>query len=194
MVKTFYLFVLLCFFNIGLLIKYSVTNNFADTVMPQQPNYIDLFIPGLIESASKLPLKGQVLITPNKLIYLNIDDDFIHQLFPLVKSSHSEIQKPDYFGKGGAGAHISIIYPLENAQSLSKAELNQQHEFKIIKAVSALLGTKRYYVLLVKSDSLIALRNKHGLEDKLLFKNYWIDLHITIGTSLEIKTPDNLSR
>ena len=47
------------------------------------PNMTQLNFPMILEHARRLPLKGMTKITDNQLVYLDIDDDYIHQLFPL---------------------------------------------------------------------------------------------------------------
>jgi hypothetical protein len=68
--------------------------------------------PLLIVAASQLSPAGKLAVSHNNLTYLNIDDNYIHQLFPLLKNQ--EIKKPDYFGDDSVGAHITVIYPEEN--------------------------------------------------------------------------------
>lgn len=143
-----------------------------------------LDLPKLLNTALLLEPIGKLALSPNKLLYLDIDDAYVHQLFPLLNST--AIQKPNYFGKGSTGAHISVIYPEERA-FLFKEELNKEHQFKIKEAVIAEIGLKKYYVLIVQSPSLLEIRRRHGLSDLLDFKGYAIDLHITLGVFDENK-------
>lgn len=66
----------------------------------------------LINAASKLEASGYLAITDKHLTYLNISDEYIHQLFPLLQNT--QIKKPDYFGENPVGAHISVVYLQEN--------------------------------------------------------------------------------
>lgn len=145
-----------------------------------------ILLPDLLTVANSFSKMGCLKMSINKLIYLDIHDDYIHQLYPLLNQWNQKIDKPDYFGEKAVGAHISVIYPEENILVLDD-ELSQRHYFTITGLFSADLHNKRYYVLGVKAPSLIALRNKHKLADKLFFKDHWIDLHITIGTSHKCK-------
>lgn len=138
----------------------------------------NLTMPKLMNAASHLSINGKIAITENNLVYLDVDDAYIHQLFPLLKNHH--IKKPNYFGKKSAGAHITIIYPEENTK-INKNDLNEKHDFIIKNIVSAEIGTKTYYALLVESPTLLQLRRKYGLPDILCFKGYSIGFHITIG-------------
>lgn len=140
-----------------------------------------LTIPKLINAASHLATCGELAVSNNKLVYLDIDDAYIHQLFPLLPKQH--IKKPDYFGKQLAGAHITVIYPEEN-KLIDEKELGQEHNFLIKNIISAQINHKTYYALLVESPSLLQIRRKQNLSDLLCFKGYAIGFHITIGVSV----------
>lgn len=138
--------------------------------------------PNLINAAHTLNQEGTLALTDEKYTYLDIEDNYIHQLFPLLKDSCPEIEKPDYFGINLIGAHISVIYP-EEGILVNKDDLEKNHSFKIKNALTTVLGLKRYYVLTVESPTLIELRKKYGLPDQLRFKDFLVDLHITIAVS-----------
>src|SRR5579864_4008747 len=55
-----------------------------------------LDFPKLISAASKLTTSGYLANTFDGFTYLDVNDDYIHQLFPLLESTL--IKKPDYFG------------------------------------------------------------------------------------------------
>ena len=137
-----------------------------------------LDIQGLMSAVSGLSLNAKLAISKNNLVYLDIDDAYVHQLFPLLENK--QIKKPDYFGKGSVGAHITVIYPEENKQ-IKKNDLDKPHDFILKEIVSAQIGLKTYYVLLVESPSLLQLRRQYNLSDTLCFKGYSIGFHITIG-------------
>lgn len=139
-----------------------------------------LNIPELMSAASHLPLNGKLTISNDNLVYLDIDDAYIHQLFPLLK--FQQIKKPNYFDEKTVGAHISVFYPEENKR-ISKEDLDQEHYFAIKDIAEAKLNSKTYYVLLIESSSLLKLRNKYKLTDMLTLKGYSIGFHITIGVS-----------
>lgn len=134
--------------------------------------------PLLVSEASKFTPRGYLAVTPENLTYLNITDDYIHQLFPLLKDTG--IQKPGYFNLHGVGAHVSVIYPEENT-SIRQGDLGQEHEFEIQGAYEAILGGKKYNVITVASPSLTTLRRRYDLPKMLCFKGHLIDFHITIG-------------
>ncbi len=144
------------------------------------PKIITLDIPPIMDAAKHLPTKGSTQISNNNLFYLNIDDAYIHKLFPLIKKA--EVKKPDYFGKKSAGAHITIIYP-EESKKIKTEDLANEHHFFIKNMVIAEIGQKKYYALMIESPSLLQLRKKYQLPDLLFFKGYFIGFHVTIGVS-----------
>lgn len=137
-----------------------------------------LNLPELVNRAAFLPATGKLLRLENNLVYLAVNDQFINQLFPLIQNP--AVKKPDYFGKGSTGAHISVIYPEENTV-IDPEDLNREHGFSLNEMVIAELGQKKYYVLLVNAPSLLKLRKKYHLPELLCFKGYGITFHITIG-------------
>ncbi|KTD11339.1 hypothetical protein [Legionella jamestowniensis] len=149
-------------------------------------NYLKLKrldIPDLLDAALNLPTSGDIKQSKDGLLYLDIADSYIHDLYPFLKNYSSVIIKPDYFGQKSAGAHISIIYPEENSANMQE-ELGKTHHFKVLQVVSGDLGHKRYYVLTVSAPTLIEVRKKYQLGPQLKFKDHWIDLHITLGVSM----------
>lgn len=135
----------------------------------------------LITQAAKLPTTGTLAASDTGLVYLDISDDYIHQLFPLLENKNNLILKPDYFNKYLIGAHITVIYTEEN-KLISSDHLGEKHNFQIKDLIQMHINSKIYYALSVESPSLLELRRKHGLPDKLNFKGHKVGLHITIGT------------
>lgn len=152
------------------------------TMKHKKLNFEKFESPLLVATALKFKQSGQLAVSPNRLTYLNINDHYIHQLFPLLPNEKNKIVKPDYFGENSIGAHISVIYPEENTM-VSDEDIGIEHYFKIIGTFTADLNLKRYYVLKIESDSLHHLRKKYNLPEKLLFKEHLVDFHITIGVS-----------
>lgn len=142
------------------------------------PHIVSLKLSKIIDAAQRLSSTGKTKTTENNLFCLNIDDAYIHQLFLLLEDER--IKKPDYFGEKSVGAHITIIYPEEN-KNINTHDLQQEHSFLVKNIVTAEIGQKKYYVLLVESSSLLQLRRKYKLPDLLCFKGYSIGFHITIG-------------
>lgn len=134
--------------------------------------------PSLINKALTLMPNGYLSTSSEQLTYLDVDDDYIHQLLPLLKNRR--IKRPNYFGEELIGAHISVIYPEENVW-INPEDLGYEHYFTIKELFTAELDIKKYYVLMVESPSLILLRKKYGLGDMPYFRGNLINLHITIG-------------
>lgn len=141
----------------------------------------EMMNPQLLKAARHLQAKGRVEKGKNDYIYLNIDNAYINDLFPLLNEPSFQI--PDYFSPDKVGAHISIIYPDEH-KKLRTEDLGQECDFHITGLAQTTLGKKSYYVLLIQSSSLLQLRRKYALPDLLNFKGYKIDFHITVGTKL----------
>lgn len=112
---------------------------------------------------------------------MDIDDAYIHKLFPLLQDH--QIKIPDYFGEESVGAHITAIYPEED-KGINRADLGIEHDFSIKTVAIAEIGKKNYYVLLAESSSLLQLRKKYNLPDLLCFKGYSVGFHITIGVKI----------
>lgn len=139
---------------------------------PQQLNQLNTIL-------QKLPASG-CLCAKADYVYLDIDDRFIHDIYPLIQNPHAE--KPRYFDKDREymGAHISIFYPEENIDIKPK-DLGQIHSFSVKDCVMVDIWGKKYYALRVHSPTLVALRQQYGLGEKLIFKESLIDLHITVA-------------
>lgn len=145
------------------------------------PLITKLNAPAIINAASHLKQRGQLANSKNNLVYLDIDDAYIHKLFPLLQEH--QIKMPDYFSEESAGAHITAIYP-EEGKRINKDDLGIEHDFSIKSVVIAEIGKKNYYVLLAESPSLLQLRRKYNLPDLLCFKGYSVGFHITIGVKI----------
>lgn len=138
-----------------------------------------LEIPHLANIIDTLPQYGKIKIN-NSFSYLDIDNEFIHSIHPLLKDK--KILKPDYFTEktNFIGAHISTSYPEEQI-TLAKEELATIHHFKILRLFTAEILNKKFFALKVQAPTLIALRAKYNLPAQLQFNNYLVDLHITVG-------------
>ena len=155
----------------------------------KRPEITPLDFPEIKTLTTHLPLFGRLAITRNSLVHLDIDDHYIHHLFPVLQPLNA--QKPNYFNDEGIGAHISVIYPEEKI-SFDLDDLHQTHYFEVRELVKAEINQKIYFALLVKSHSLQQLRDKYNLPNLLNFKGYSIPFHITIGTKA-ISNHDNVN-
>jgi len=143
----------------------------------------DLTLPKLLQLANTLNPSGHLVVTPSKLVCLDIDDAYIHQLFPLLKIANAV--KPNYFNEGGIGAHISVIYPEEQVV-LDSQDIGTEHSFKVTGIFSTVIEQKKYYALKVQATTLLDIRKHYRLSKQLNFKNYGIDLHITIAVAIRL--------
>jgi hypothetical protein len=130
------------------------------------PHINTVINPEITRHIKELTPSGKLAVTQNNLTYLKLDDNYIHELFPLI--TQPGIQKPDYFNPGSEGAHMTVIYPEEN-KTIKAEDLNQQHEFTINQIATAEIINK------------IDLRHRYQLPDLLGFRGYAIGFHITIG-------------
>ena len=129
-----------------------------------------------------LPKVGHVNITKDGFSCLDVDDQFIHRVQPLLDDTSTV--KPNYFDEAThfIGAHISITYP-EEGGILDNSELGQLIPFEINGLFSAELFGKKYYVLGVEAPDLIILRRRYGLSHKLQLEGHWVDLHMTVAVA-----------
>lgn len=143
-------------------------------------------VSGLEETILSLPSVGRLAETAEGLVYLDIDDRYIHDIHALLSPIQAE--KPPYFDEEhqGVGAHISVFYP-EEGYRLCQEDWRKAHAFKIQKLVSADLFDIRYYALLAQAPTLATLRLKYGAPRKLTYKNHLIDFHITVGTQVLLR-------
>lgn len=133
----------------------------------------------LLQHASTLPATGYIQQQLN-YCYLKIDDKYVHELYPLLRS-HGSINKPPYFHPPkDAGAHISVIYPAEQTP-LEPGYLGQTHRFTVIGLIKAQYAIQDYFALAVHAPTLTHLRTAHQLTVKPVFKGQPIIFHITIG-------------
>jgi hypothetical protein len=146
--------------------------------MPNTPEIKSLNLPALLEAAKNLPNTGTLVNTPENYLYLDISDEFIHQLFPMLNLPN--IEKPDYFEGKNTGAHLSVIYP-EEKREINADDYGTEHSFSVLDVGVATLHKKDYYVLWVAAPTLATLRREYFLHNQLFFKGYWIDYHITIA-------------
>lgn len=123
---------------------------------------------------ANLPHHGVLEQEEKGLIYLKIDDGYIHEIFPLIEEEGFE--KPPYFGREGLiGAHISVAYA-KKRKKVPKEILGQIVPFsaKQCNLIRTKQG-KRLYLILVESEALQAIRKEFSL-GKPKHKD-----HITVG-------------
>lgn len=123
-----------------------------------------------------LPLEGTLVTKENGFIYVKVDDEYIHTLFPMLRLEAEGFKEPPYFRSAEAtGAHISVIYEDEN---VIPEEIGQKFSFELDQIVIVQASrTAQYAVLQVTSPELEMLRQKYGLSPKL----HGHEFHISIA-------------
>jgi hypothetical protein len=111
------------------------------------------------------------------MVYLKIDNNYIHRLIDFIKSEGFEI--PPYFGSGLHGAHITVIAAKETAE-YQVGEIAEQvvhfkpKECQIVHPPTWPEGEVAYLIT-IEAPALDEVRQKYSLP-KAKF-----DFHITIG-------------
>jgi len=139
-------------------------------------------IPNLSEALGILSARGFIKFDSSGFLCVDIDDDYIHRIFPLIKIDH--LGKPKYFDEktNFIGAHISIIYPEENPAT-SPNITDTLCDFKIVNLFHARLEDKSYYALKIIAPELTNFRIKMGLSKQLTLKGCTVPLHVTVAVS-----------
>ena len=130
----------------------------------------------ILKEAEKLPKTG-ILKQRKNYVYLALDNQYIHSLYPIIENFDNKSQKPPYFRKDDPiGSHVSVMYEKET-ENLNIEEVNRSFNFTLNKLKLVESKGKSYYVLEIESPELEKLRLKYGLT-KLLngFK-----FHITVA-------------
>lgn len=140
--------------------------------------------PKLRACIDALPKTNRVKRVPYGLLYADLDDSYIHKVFEVIQSN--ELEKPDYFSEDThfIGAHISIIYPEENATAPNLPSTSI--DFKIEGLFRADFKEKKYYALKVSSTFICQFRAKNNLPEKLILNGFPIDPHITVAVSKKL--------
>lgn len=129
----------------------------------------------ILEIAQKFSQSGVLKKNWDGYIYLKVDDDYIHQLFPLIREDGyhkpSSLQRPSRIG-----AHISVFYKDEAARKPIR-EIGQTYSFHVKNFTHVSTKQKDYAIIEVESPELEKLREKYGLPPKLFNHEF----HITIG-------------
>lgn len=131
-----------------------------------------------------LPHKGLLEQTEKGFIYLDICDDYILQLYPLLLKKHGNVEIPPYFKEGGVGGHISVVPSSESIKEgidLSEEDIGREIHF----TVNGLYSVKpdewacveRVWYLSIECAKLEDFRRSKGLSPKINDH----DFHITIA-------------
>jgi hypothetical protein len=124
---------------------------------------------------SHFPQAGVLVQKTDGYVYLKVDDDYIHKLFPMLGLEEEGYTEPPYFrSKEAPGAHISVIY---EAEEVSPEEVGNTYSFTLGDIVIVRPTWDTYYaVIQVKAPELEALRTKYGLQPKLQGHEFHISI------------------
>lgn len=130
----------------------------------------------VVEFAQKnLPQEGVLIQKSDGYVYLKVDDNYIHQLFPMLGLEEEGYTEPPYFRSSDSpGAHISLF----NAdEQIVPEEVGKSYTFTLKKIVVVKPSQKKQYAILeVDAPELEAIRKKYGLNPKLQGYEYHISL------------------
>lgn len=125
-----------------------------------------------------LPEYGTLAQDSEGFVYVDIPNDFVDKLFPMI--SEKGFVKPPYFGAGLHGAHISVIYASEAKKNNIKIKESGQTIYfsptacRIVKP-SKWKDVDEVYIITINAPALNKLRRRYGLGETAY------PFHITIG-------------
>ena len=131
-----------------------------------------------------LPLQATLVSNDEGFIYLDVDDAYIHKLYPLLGLTDDGFKKPPYFRRpDGIGAHITVFYVHEN---VLPDEIGDTFTFDLTDIV-VVRATRdaSYAILQVNSPELETLRKKYGRPGKINGH----ELHISLAKKYHTPPP-----
>ncbi|MCB1180835.1 MAG: hypothetical protein KDK55_02265 [Chlamydiia bacterium] len=141
--------------------------------------------PAAIEEAITLSNQGILKRKDNGFIYLDVSNEFITEIIPLL--DHEGMLRARPTASRSIGAHISVFHEMED---ITPKELGEAFSFEVKEIRSFTLhtrdGFKKLWVIAVNSPELENLREKYGYSPKL--KGF--DYHITLGKQMP-SAPEN---
>lgn len=144
----------------------------------------------ILKTAAKVNAIGQLCLKGNGFVYLDVDNQFVDHISPLLPTQNEFTQISTKSKK--MGAHISVIYEDEmiGNEIWTFAEAGEWFEFEVkeLRYIERKTpkGKKRLWLLAADCPGLERLRISYGLKPKL--KGH--DFHITLGNeNMESITP-----
>lgn len=130
----------------------------------------------LEEVKAHLPLSGILRQESDGFTYVDLDDRYIHEL--IEKLPRKGFQKPNYFGPGFIGAHITAIMPEEWSTVRKVEECGTEVSFSLKEC--EIVRPERedideIFLITLEAPFLEALRAKYG------FRPPTFCFHITLG-------------
>lgn len=144
-----------------------------------QSNYQVESQPAALETAAALSNQGILKQKKNGFVYLDVSNDFINSIAPLIETQGRFSPSP--ISRRAIGAHINVFHESEN---ITPEELNQTFSFEVKEIRSFTFhsrkGLKKLFVIAVHAPELEALREKYNRSPKIRDR----DFHITIGKQM----------
>ncbi|MFZ0564627.1 MAG: hypothetical protein WAM28_00290 [Chlamydiales bacterium] len=142
--------------------------------------------PQVLEKAMSLDAFGALKEKRNGYLYLDLPNEYISELLPLINCPGQMIPPPHFESKQGIGAHISVIDTDERIKHdiWEIDEIGQTFNFEIKEVRSTKIKwrkiTKKIWVLTFNSPQLEELRESYGLSSTP--KGY--DFYLLIGQQI----------
>lgn len=142
--------------------------------------------PKVIEATISLDHLGILKQKDNGYLYVEVPNEYISALLPLIDCQGRIVPPSHYTSKKGIGAHISVMYENERIDNeiWNIDELGETFTFDVKELRTVKLTRdnkmKKLWLLAVEAPKLEKLREAYGLSSKL--KGH--DFHITLGYQL----------
>jgi hypothetical protein len=153
-----------------------------------------IFSDFLSDSLKALATVGKLKLLDGNYLYLDVSNDYIHTLYPLLENNIKEkVSQPNYFTdeKNHIGAHASVIYPEEKSIQNISGCLGKYYDFTVQGLFVKDVHAKRYYALKIQSPELLTLRQQNQLPNELNFRGNNISFHITLAVLRNDAEPDS---
>lgn len=123
----------------------------------------------------ELPHQGILTQKSDGYVYVKVNNQYIHNLFPLIKQPG--FFKPDSVSRPTqVGAHISVFYKNEVNRIGHISEIGRTYSFKPKGIRTVRNGSKEFIVLEVEAPQLEKLRTHYGVSPKLFNHEFHITL------------------
>lgn len=139
-----------------------------------------------------IPLKGILRKTSFGLIYLDIENDIVHQLLPLIPE---KVEKPPYFSlfNPPRGAHSPVIIPSETSKKKINPRFLVGQEIRFnIKGLCSIEPDSwnevdKVYMVTIESEDLENLREKFHLAPRIGGNDFHIVIAIVPTKSKDLE-------
>lgn len=142
--------------------------------------------PTVIEATASLDHQGVLKQKDNGYLYVEVPNEYISLLLPLIDCDGRLVPPRHYTSKKGIGAHISVMYENERIDNeiWNIDEMGEVFTFDVKELRTVKLTRdnkmKKLWLLALEAPELEKLREAYGLSNKL--KGH--DFHITLAYQL----------